>query len=89
MNALKLRSAGYDWFMNHKSNNNFVRVPANNLKTMKTNVSTIYAVPSSNTNQSQNSLKDFAKQRLKSKFDISNILTFDETRKNSEILSSD
>ena len=75
--------------MNHKSNNNFVRVPTNNLKTMKTNVSIIYAVPSNNTNQSQNSLKDFAKQRLKSRFDISNILTFDETRKNSEILSSD
>ena len=64
--------------MNHKSNNNFVRVPANNLKTMKTNIWTIYAVPSSNTNQSQNSLKDFAKQRLKSRFDISNILTYDQ-----------
>ena len=89
LDGLKFRSAGYIWIMNHKSNNNFVRVPTNNLKTMKTNVSIIYAVPSNNTNQSQNSLKDFAKQRLKSRFDISNILTFDETRKNSEILSSD
>ena len=67
--------------MNHKSNNNFVRVPANNLKTMKTNVSTKYAFPSSHTNRSQNSLKDLGKQRLKSRFDISNILTFDETVK--------
>ena len=67
--------------MNHKSNNNFVRVPANNLKTMKTNVSTIYAVPSSNTNQSQYSLKDLAKQRLRSRFDVSNISSFDETVK--------
>ena len=75
--------------MNHKSNNNFVRVPANNLKTMKTNVSTKYAFPSSHTNRSQNSLKDLGKQRLKSRFDISNILTFDETRKNSEILEID
>ena len=66
--VLKLRSAGYDWFMKHKSNNNFVRVPANNLKTMKTNVSTIYAVPSSNTNQSQT--WNLAKQRLKSRFDV-------------------
>ena len=79
--ALKLRSAGYDWFMKHKSNNNFVRVPTNNLKTMKTNVSTIYAVPSSNTNQSQYSLKDLAKQRLRSRFDVSNISSFDETVK--------
>ena len=67
--------------MNHKSNNNFVRVPANNLKTMKTNVSTIYAVPSSNTCQSQSSLKDLAKQRLKSRFDVSNISSFDESVK--------
>ena len=64
LDGLKLRSAGYDWFMNHKSNNNFVRVPANNLKTMKTNVSTKYAFPSSHTNRSQNSLKDLGKQRL-------------------------
>ena len=79
--GLKLRSAGYDWYMNHKSNNNFVRVPANNLKTMKTNVSTIYAVPSSYTNQSESSLKDLAKQRLKSRFDVSNISSFDESVK--------
>ena len=45
---------------------------------MLENVSTIYAVPSSNTNQSQSSLKDLAKERLKSRFDISNISTFDE-----------
>ena len=48
---------------------------------MLSNVSTIYAVPSSNTNQLQSSLKDLAKERLKSRFDVSNISSFDECMK--------
>ena len=37
--------------------------------------------PSSNTNQSQSSFKDLAKERLKSRFDISNISFFDKFMK--------
>ena len=37
--------------------------------------------PSSNTNQSQSSFKDLAKERLKSRFDVSNISSFDKFMK--------
>lgn len=76
--GLKTRSAGYDWYMNHKTNNNYVRIPAKNFKTMLQNVSTIYAVPSSNTSLSESSLKDLAKERLKTRFNLTDISSFDE-----------
>ena len=46
---------------------------------------TLWAVPSSNTNHSEQSLKELAKHRLKTRFDVSNMLSFDEY---SEIRSS-
>ena len=40
-----------------------------------------FCEPSSNTNQSQSSFKDLAKERLKSRFDVSNISSFDKFMK--------
>ena len=42
---------------------------------------TLWAVPSSNTNHSEQSLKELAKHRLKTRFDVSNMKSFDEYSK--------
>ena len=47
--GLSLRSAGYEWLQVNKDKSNFVKVPAGNIQTLSSNVSTIFAVPSSQT----------------------------------------
>ena len=79
--GLKLRSAGYDWLGQHKSNTNFVKIPSNNLKTLLPNTQTIWAVPSSFTKDTEDSLKEIAKQRIIERFKIPDIQTFDESMK--------
>ena len=81
--GLKLRTDGYEWFRNHRSNNNYaeIKVSGKNVKTLQENVSTLWAVPSSNTNHSDQSLKELAKHRLKTRFDVSNMKSFDEYSK--------
>ena len=61
----------------NKQKNNFVKVPAQNLKTLSLNVTTIFAVPSSKASSHDVPLKDLAKQRLKSRYDISSYASFD------------
>ena len=51
------------------------------MKTLQKNVSTLWAVPSSNTNHSEQSLKELAKHRLKTRFDVSTMKSFDEYTK--------
>ena len=51
------------------------------MKTLQDNVSTLWAVPSSNTNHSNQSLKELAKHRLKTRFDVSTMKSFDEYSK--------
>ena len=81
--GLKLRTDGYEWFRNHRSNNNYaeIKVSGKNVKTLQDNVSTLWAVPSSNTNHSHESLKELAKHRLKTRFDVSTMKSFDEYSK--------
>ena len=79
--GLKLRSAGYDWLGQHKSNTNFVKIPSNNLKTLLPDTQTIWAVPSSSTKNTEDSLKEIAKQRIMERFKISDSQTFDESMK--------
>ena len=81
--GLKLRTDGYEWFRNHRSNNNYaeIKVSGKNVKTLQDNVSTLWAVPSSNTNHSNQSLKELAKHRLKTRFDVSTMKSFDEYSK--------
>ena len=79
--GLKLRSAGYDWLSQHKSNTNFVKIPSNNLKTLLPNTQVIWAVPSSFTKLTEDSLKEIAKQRIMERFEIPESQTFDESMK--------
>ena len=78
-NGLKLRSAGYDWLSEHKSNTNFVKIPSNNLKTLLPNTQVIWAVPSSFTKRTEESLKEIAKQRIIERFEIPECQSFDES----------
>ena len=78
-NGLKTRSAGYDWLQSHQSKNNFMKVPGSSVKTFLQDVSTVYAVPSSY--PSELSLKELAKLRIKTRFDVSKFKTFDECMK--------
>ena len=77
--GLKIRSAGYDWLQSHQSKNNFMKVPGSSVKTFLQDVSTVYAVPSSY--PSELSLKELAKLRIKTRFDVSKFKTFDECMK--------
>ena len=86
--GLKLRTNGYEWLQNHKENSSIVKLPAKNVqKTLLENVSTIlqfftiFAVPTSKTSTTGLSLKDCAKERLKSRFDVSRHSNFDEAMK--------
>ena len=73
-----LRSAGYEWLQVNKQKCNFVKVPASNIKTLSSNVTTIFAVPSSKPSAHDIPLKDLAKKRLKSRYDISSFSSFDD-----------
>ena len=80
--GLKLRTNGYEWLQNNKENSSIVKLSAKNVqKTLLENVSTIFAVPSSKTSTTGLSLKDCAKERLKSRFDVSRHSNFDEAMK--------
>ena len=64
---------------NHNGNSSIVKLSAKNVqKTLLENVSTIYAVESSKTSSSGIPLKDCAKERLKSRFDVSRHSNFDD-----------
>ena len=79
--GLKLRSAGYDWLQMNKANSNFVQIQVKKeIQTLQKDVSTIYAIKSSNT-PSDVALKDCAKKRLKSRYDISTFTNLDEAIK--------
>jgi len=65
----------------HKSNTNFVKIPSNNLKTLLPNTQVIWAVPSSFTKLTEDSLKEIAKQRIMERFEIPESQTFDESMK--------
>ena len=79
--GLKLRSAGYDWLQMNKANSNFVQIQVKkDLQTLKKDVTTIYAVKSSNT-PSDVTLKDCAKDRLKSRYNVSTFSNLDEAMK--------
>ena len=75
------RSDGYEWFQVNKQKSNYIKVPAQNIKTLASNVTTIFAVPSSKTSSHDMPLKDLAKQRLKSRYDVSSFSTFDDAMK--------
>ena len=79
--GLSLRSAGYEWLQVNKDKSNFVKVPAGNIQTLSSSVSTIFAVPSSQTSKHDLPLKELAKLRLKSRFDVSKFSSFDEAIK--------
>ena len=78
--SLKIRSNGYNWYMDNKSNSNYaeIKVAGKQIKTLKENVSSIWAVPSSKTKQSDLSLKELGKQRLASRFKIPSNSSFDK-----------
>ena len=77
--GLKLRTNGYEWLQNNKESAKIVKVAAKNVqKTLLENVSMIYAVPSSKTSSNEILLKDCAKERLKSRFDVSRHSSFDD-----------
>ena len=80
--GLRLRTNGYEWLQNHKEKSSIVKLSANNVqKTLLENVSTIFAVQSSKTLSTGIPLKDCAKERLKSRFDVSRHSNFDEAMK--------
>ena len=78
--GLKMRSNGYQWYNDHKSNNNYaeIKLQGRNVQTLMKNVSSIWAIPSSQTKQSELALKDIAKQRLSHRFNSSLLTSFDE-----------
>lgn len=77
--GLKLRTNGYEWLQNNKESSKIVKVAAKNVqKTLLENVSMIYAVPSSKTSSNDIPLKDYAKERLKSRFDVSRHSSYDD-----------
>ena len=77
--GLKLRTNGYEWLQNNKESAKIVEIAAKNVqKTFLENVSMICAVPSSKTSSNDIPLKDCAKERLKSRFDVSRHSSFDD-----------
>lgn len=80
--GLRLRTNGYEWLQNNKENSSIVKLSAKNVqKTLHENVSTIFAVQSSKTSSSGIPLKDCAKERLKSRFDVSRHSNFEDAMK--------
>ena len=80
--GLRLRTNGYEWLQSHKENSSIVKMSATNVqKTLLENVSTIFAVQSSKTSSSDIPLRDCAKERLKSRFDVSRQSNFDDAMK--------
>ena len=76
--GLKTRTGGYSWLQDNKSNKNFAEIKVSpTLPTVLPNVKKIWAVPSSKTNLSAKSLKELAIERIRSRFDISNVKHFD------------
>ena len=75
--GLKLRSAGYDWLAQHKSNTNFVKISSQNLKTLLLNTQVILEVPSSFTKLTEDSLKEIAKQTTIERFEIPECESFE------------
>ena len=77
--GLKMRTAGYSWLQDNKSNKNFAEIKVtSNIKTVLPNVTKIWAVPSSKSNNHDKSLKELASARMKSRFEISNEKHFDD-----------
>ena len=78
--GLKMRSNGYEWFNDHKSNNYYaeIKIQGKKIKTLMKNVSSIWAIPSSQTKQSELTLKEIAKQRLSHRFNASLSTSLDE-----------
>ena len=74
-----MRSNGYQWYTDHKSNNNYaeIKVKGKSIQTLMKNVDSIWAIPSSQTKQSELPLKEIAKQRLSDRFKTS-LKSFDE-----------
>ena len=80
--GLKMRSNSYQWFIDHRSNNNYaeIKLQGKKLQTLLPNVTSIWAVPSTNTKLSELPLKELAKTRLSTRFD-STSKNFDEFMK--------
>ena len=78
--SLKLRSNGYNWFMDHKSNSNYaeIKIAGKQIKTLKENVSSIWAIPSSKTKKLDSTLKELGKERLATRFEIPSNTSFDK-----------
>ena len=76
--GLKIRSDGYQWFMDHKSNQNYceIKTANTNIKTTLENVSAIWAIPSSKSKLSELTLRELAKKRLVNRY--STLTTFDD-----------
>ena len=75
--GLKLRTDGYSWFQLHKQNNNYLGIKTDGKTTLLTEVDAIWAIPSSNTNETE-SLKELAKKRIALRNDASFAPTFDD-----------
>ena len=74
-----MRTAGYSWLQDNKSNKNFAEIKVtSNIKTVLRIATKIWAVPSSKSNNHDKSLKELASARMKSRFDISNEKHFDD-----------
>ena len=74
-----MRTAGYSWLQDNKSNKNFAEIKVtSNIKMVLPNVTKIWAVPSSKSIDHDKSLKELAIVRMKSRFDISNEKHFDD-----------
>ena len=80
--GLKMRSNGYQWYIDHRSNNNYaeIKLQGKTLQTLLPNVTSIWAVPSTNSKLSELPLKELAKNRLSSRFETSS-RNFDEFMK--------
>ena len=78
--GLRMRSNGYQWYNDNKSNNNYaeIKIQGKNIQTLMTNVSSIWAIPSSKTKQSELTLKEIAKIRLSKRFNSNSLTSFDE-----------
>ena len=70
--GVRMRSNGYQWYNDNKSNNNYaeIKIQEKNIQTLMTNVSSILAIPSSKTKQSELTLKEIAKIRLSKMFNV-------------------
>ena len=76
--GLPLRTNGYEWFQNNKANQNYVKISGSCVETLIPDISAVWAVPSSNTRQHAKPLMELAKDRLKTRKDISSISSFDQ-----------